>query len=542
MPLFLSAEQKSVKGIFLNDDIYIIPYYQRPYSWTEEHCLQLYNDITQSFEEDRPYFVGNIIFAQQEGKEELEIIDGQQRLITLWLFIKAMSVIYPKLSKIKRLISVIPSWDEETEPVCKFNSKIIETEDQKSLDRILLFTQNDFETEHQTYRSRGWERYSKENRNIVANAIAVYGMLREFFEVDEGAKWEDFWEFLSNQVYLLPIILSDKELIDARNKALTIFETINNRGMDLQDADIFKAKLYDMAQRVGEEDSFINRWQEITSACRELNLTTDDLFRYYYQIIRGENRVLLREKGLRDFFFSDNMSPFNTGDYRVIVRGLTDTLCAVEKLIIKEDEHTDLAKWLQVLSAYTNQYPRYALVAYYYFYRDASDDEAINLVQKLIRYVYSKGATSTVKFEIYSIISSIAHQEDIKEYFHDVDEDMINNPGRLTNGLSLLYYHLKVRNSEILRPYKVEKLLKGIDQRSRTWDGQKYSNLANYAILPSTLSNKPIIDRLSKYQELDYYCEYLSSYLSSDDYTENEFEQRRQDIKAVLNLFFGHSE
>ena len=176
MPLFLSAEQKSVKGIFLNDDIYIIPYYQRPYSWTEEHCLQLYNDITQSFEEDRPYFVGNIIFAQQEGKEELEIIDGQQRLITLWLFIKAMSVIYPKLSKIKRLISVIPSWDEETEPVCKFNSKIIETEDQESLDRILLFTQNDFETEHQTYRSRGWERYSKENRNIVANAIAVYGV------------------------------------------------------------------------------------------------------------------------------------------------------------------------------------------------------------------------------------------------------------------------------------------------------------------------------------------------------------------------------
>ncbi|KGN87427.1 DUF262 domain-containing protein [Porphyromonas gulae] len=542
MPLFLSAEQKSVKGIFLNDDIYIIPYYQRPYSWTEEHCLQLYNDITQSFEEDRPYFVGNIIFAQQEGKEELEIIDGQQRLITLWLFIKAMSVIYPKLSKIKRLISVIPSWDEETEPVCKFNSKIIETEDQESLDRILLFTQNDFETEHQTYRSRGWERYSKENRNIVANAIAVYGMLWEFFEEDEGAKWEDFWEFLSNQVYLLPIILSDKELIDARNKALTIFETINNRGMDLQDADIFKAKLYDMAQRANEEDSFINRWQEITSVCRELNLTTDDLFRYYYQIIRGENRVLLREKGLRDFFFSDNMSPFKTGDYRVIVRGLTDTLCAVEKLIIKEDEHTNLAKWLQVLSAYTNQYPRYALVAYYYFYRDASDDEAINLVQKLIRYVYSKGATSTVKFEIYSIISSIAHQEDIKEYFHDVDEDMINNPGRLTNGLSLLYYHLKVRNSEFLRPYKVEKLLKGIDQRSRTWDGQKYSSLANYAILPSTLSNKPIIDRLSKYQELDYYCEYLSPYLSNDDYTENEFEQRRQDIKAVLNLFFGRNE
>ncbi len=542
MPLFLSAEQKSVKGIFLNDDIYIIPSYQRPYSWTEEHCLQLYNDITQSFEEDRPYFVGNIIFAQQEGKEELEIIDGQQRLITLWLFIKAMSVIYPKLSKIRRLISVIPSWDEETEPVCKFNSKIIETEDQESLDRILLFSQNDFETEHQTYSSKGWERYCKENRNIVANAIAVYGMLREFFEVDEGAKWEDFWEFLSNQVYLLPIILSDKELIDARNKALTIFETINNRGMDLQDADIFKAKLYDMAQRAGEEDSFINRWQEITSVCRELNLTTDDLFRYYYQIIRGENRVLLREKGLRDFFFSDNMSPFNTGDYRVIVQGLTDTLLAVEKLTIKEDEHTDLAKWLQVLSAYTNQYPRYALVAYYYFYKGASDDEAIKLVQKLIRYVYSKGATSTVKFEIYSIISSIAHQEDIKEYFHDVDEDMINNPGRLSNGLSLLYYHLKVRNSEFLRPYKVEKLLKGIDQRSRTWDGQKYSSLANYAILPSTLSNKPIIDRLSKYQELDYYCEYLSPYLSNDDYTENEFEQRRQDIKAVLNLFFGRNE
>lgn len=50
MALSLRAEQKSINDIFSNgEDVYVIPEYQRPYSWTKETCYQLYTDITSSF-------------------------------------------------------------------------------------------------------------------------------------------------------------------------------------------------------------------------------------------------------------------------------------------------------------------------------------------------------------------------------------------------------------------------------------------------------------------------------------------------------------
>lgn len=54
-------------------------------------CVQLYNDITEAYSLGKDYFIGNIIIAKSDAnKDILEIIDGQQRLITLLLFIKTL--------------------------------------------------------------------------------------------------------------------------------------------------------------------------------------------------------------------------------------------------------------------------------------------------------------------------------------------------------------------------------------------------------------------------------------------------------------------
>lgn len=93
MALSLSAEQKSIKMILKNDR-FVIPSYQRPYSWTEDQCRELWEDLVNFFQSDKKdegYFLGNIIFAKSNDVEELEVIDGQQRLITLSLLLKALS-------------------------------------------------------------------------------------------------------------------------------------------------------------------------------------------------------------------------------------------------------------------------------------------------------------------------------------------------------------------------------------------------------------------------------------------------------------------
>lgn len=94
MPLSLAAAQKDLLSIFKIEAQYVIPTYQRPYSWEYDECLQLYGDITEAFQNNEDYFIGNIVIAKSDtNKDRLEVIDGQQRLTTLLLFIKTLFII-----------------------------------------------------------------------------------------------------------------------------------------------------------------------------------------------------------------------------------------------------------------------------------------------------------------------------------------------------------------------------------------------------------------------------------------------------------------
>lgn len=91
MALALNAEQKNLLKIFKIEEQYVIPSYQRPYSWEYDQCFQLYNDLLTGYNSDEDYFIGNIIIAKADNNREfLEVVDGQQRLITLLLFLKVL--------------------------------------------------------------------------------------------------------------------------------------------------------------------------------------------------------------------------------------------------------------------------------------------------------------------------------------------------------------------------------------------------------------------------------------------------------------------
>src|SRR6266571_2310818 len=77
---------------------FIIPIYQRAYSWTREQCEQLWNDIirTATDKEATTHFVGSIVYIQHGlfmagGVMPLLVIDGQQRLTTLSLLLIALA-------------------------------------------------------------------------------------------------------------------------------------------------------------------------------------------------------------------------------------------------------------------------------------------------------------------------------------------------------------------------------------------------------------------------------------------------------------------
>ena len=87
------------KGRIINDFIepnkrqYAIPVYQRNYEWSEEQCVKLFDDIVLAFKCDRTHFCGSIVYAPLKEDHNIHhyiIIDGQQRLTTIYLLLKAL--------------------------------------------------------------------------------------------------------------------------------------------------------------------------------------------------------------------------------------------------------------------------------------------------------------------------------------------------------------------------------------------------------------------------------------------------------------------
>ncbi len=81
-----------LNGVLDNRRNYFIPVYQRNYSWKEEQCGVLFDDIIRLYNEEyKEHFIGSIVLKATESNSALlGVIDGQQRLTTMFLLVKAM--------------------------------------------------------------------------------------------------------------------------------------------------------------------------------------------------------------------------------------------------------------------------------------------------------------------------------------------------------------------------------------------------------------------------------------------------------------------
>jgi len=474
MSISLNAEQKTLKEVFTRHEKYVIPLYQRPYSWGYDECLQLYSDLIDSFEADEGYFLGNIILARSldtKTKDELEVIDGQQRLTTLILFFKAIKLIYPKTYK--SLDRSIWIEDEESdEKIPRIVTKIFEIiEEKKNLELVINIEKNDFLKKYYLCLKDNKLDLKLLNKNFknnrfLYNLILFNDWIKYYFEDIE--KLRDFIKYLFDNVYMLPIELVEENKDKARDKALVIFERINNRGLNLSDADIFKANLYSKAD---DKEKFAKYWSDIKNQAGELGYKIDDIFRFYSHIIRGINGIITSEINLRDFFTLKSYSPFKQKLYNNIL----DDLFKILEILKSIKEKTENNKWLQILNLYTNQFPKFALVCYVYKNGFSNIDE---FLIKLIRYVYKIGSTTYVKFEIYKIIDKIFKGIEIDSY---IDKNYSKDDfymGKLKKGFFLLGFYL---NNNVIENAQVERLFAYKELESKDLDIY-YDTIANFTI------------------------------------------------------------
>jgi hypothetical protein len=93
----LNATTVAVASILTNPRL-SIPHYQRPYKWQQRHVAQLMEDI-QRFQNKSAYRLGSLVLHENEGK--LDIVDGQQRTISLALILRAFMNHHPQVENLK---------------------------------------------------------------------------------------------------------------------------------------------------------------------------------------------------------------------------------------------------------------------------------------------------------------------------------------------------------------------------------------------------------------------------------------------------------
>ena len=538
MALSLSAEQKNLRSLFINDDRYIVPPFQRPYRWTKKEAKQLFDDITQAFKLNEDYFVGNIVIARgNDDKSKPQIIDGQQRILTLWMFLKALAIL-TKVPRIEEMLS-IKDW-EDNNVLSKIDSLVFEEADQEGIDDLLNWQQDDFKNKIKEISKLG---------QIQSNAIQIYKWIQEYFSRIGNVEQTSFWKYFIDRVYLLPIVLDGKDMAEATSRALTIFETINNRGLDLADADILKAKLYEMASSVKEGNEFILEWKNLGQKCLELNISVNEVFRYYLRIIRAQNNQTTSVPNLRNFFLNHDISPFKTKKWKNIMNDLNSIGDVLEKIDTLKYSSAKTALLYQVLQAHSSAIPLSAMVVFVYSTLESDDSQqeqkVVDFLEFLVKICYAHDPAQDIKYKIFDINVKIMNKRQMILQNGELSDDFFDERRRLRNGFVMLYHYLTEDNWNSLKitfPLNVERIVRQSDTTAH-WDWPnetiKYDieDMANFSIIDFPKTYKSLSERSLLYNSssLNSVAKILRG---KTYYSYNDFLYRKKDMREILSSFF----
>lgn len=374
----LNVDQKTIYDLLSDKrSDFLIPDYQRPYAWDDDQCQTLWDDIYtfsfpnndySQFDNNDEYFLGSIVtFRNENGK--LEVIDGQQRLTTIMLILRAF---YDKFTNMQ-------------------DSNSVET--RKNIERCI-------------WRPHPTELYGVDKDTLkIDSEVATDNDKEEFLEllktgiVRPGSKSQyvvnykffqekikDFLETLPSYFAHLPTRILENCILlpieaESQDTALRIFSTLNDRGLPLSDADIFKAQFYKYYGDKGQKDEFIENWknlEDITSKIFKPNTGTpmDDLFtRYMYYLRAKEGNKSTTVESLRKFYERGKYKYLKSDDTIIELKSLAlfwENIARQNEDIFSEN----IRKKLFVLNYAPNGMWQY--ITSVYFLRNKNNEDLLN--------------------------------------------------------------------------------------------------------------------------------------------------------------------
>ncbi len=316
-----TAKDKAIGEIFSGQK-YRVPRYQRPYTWNEDHITDFWNDIDAAI---GSYFMGSLVFNFESFNEDgfVDVIDGQQRLLTITIFMSVLRDVAKELGdsgfshriqttyialedviKGDQTFRILPG--DSTEPYFK---KFIQTTES---DIINSDTKTDEE--------------NRIKKNYTLLREKVWDELKQF---DSTNKKIEFIGSLIKKICAIKIIQIE---IKNEDDAYQIFESVNARGAELSVADLLKNLIFKKIKlKDAKRDVVKEKWRTIEENVIETNTEITRFLRYYWLA----NHTFVSEKKL---FKEIKQTNKKDSDYEKFLDDLVIASKIYNKLIVGDPD------------------------------------------------------------------------------------------------------------------------------------------------------------------------------------------------------------
>lgn len=255
------CEKNFIKDIFKR--WYRVPEYQRPYVWEIEQVETLLEDTTTAFRlnKDSQYFLGSTVLKINEktsdnlNYEEYELLDGQQRLTTIFLMLAVIrdSTDNKHIRDLCRTAIFQEQNDFDNQPervriifdirdeVKSFIDEYVKLDDAtKNLNALKVCANN-----------------KHEDISVRNMAAAIITLQKFLLEIKQSGEFENYFKFFWNKVLL--VCVATKKFDDA----FQLFTVLNDRGLKLRNSDILKATNLHEIKNEADRKKYASDWEDM---------------------------------------------------------------------------------------------------------------------------------------------------------------------------------------------------------------------------------------------------------------------------------------
>lgn len=314
----LNAYTRTISTLFSTNVKYVVPRFQREYSWTKDEVSELWHDVINNLKikegiiENLEYFIGSLVLIGEDKSPEMQIVDGQQRLTTITILLSALVETFKSIGENDLAQGIYSTYiegkDVRFKPFFKLENENPKPFLQESIQHITKKENQPQNKEEKTL----WDSY-------------LYFINK--FKIDSLKKDIKFWNDIpgTNSQKQLAILeaVRDEILLNLKviyitvaneDDAYMIFETLNARGKNLSSVDLIKNDLFKILNGTHPDDTAKRNWKQIqlSLSSRATKINFETFFRHFWL---SKYNFVTESKIYKNFKIESNRDLFNHYDF-----------------------------------------------------------------------------------------------------------------------------------------------------------------------------------------------------------------------------------